>query len=927
MPIHMMKKSGLTLLLSLLITFGLLAQKGTIKGTIIDKQNNEALIGATILIEKTNIGTTTDIDGNYELTLQYGIYNFVVSYIGYETQLLKNIKIEDGSIVAQNVQMTTTQAALQEVVVTTKVQKQSVGSLVNLQQKSPSFISGISSDEMKRSPDRTTSDVLKRVSGTTIQDNKFVIIRGLADRYNTALMNGLALPSTEPDKKAFAFDIFPSNLLDNLIIYKTATPNLPGEFAGGVILLNTKEVPEENFTTFTIGTSYNAQSTFKSVDAPLAERGDWAALGGNARALPTTFPSNFKSITDETEQYAYAKILPNDWKTNRVKSLRPAQNYQLSLARHYNIAGRELGLISGLSYYNSPKIQFNDRNEFNADASQIYAYKDIMYRENTNVGGLLNFSYKITPLNQIHFNNSYTTTSDNQYIARNGVQMEQGRNDKAFSFFYQSTKLLSNQLIGEHSLPQGKLKAKWGVGHNAINRIVPSYRRMLYSQNADDATSPYYAYIPTGTPSTTYAGRFYGNQQERNFTSFADITIPYVIGGKRNNIKFGGLTDFKTRTFDARNLGYVGRYNPELYTLPLSEIFNAENVKEGSFRVKEATDKSDSYDANATLLAGYAMVEHSLTTKLRIVTGARVESYRQALNSFLINSPTEVKVDETVLDVMPSLNLTYNLTEKSNLRLSASKTVARANFRELAPFTYYDFLLDASIFGNPDLKRSRIINLDAKYELFPGMNQTFSVSAFYKKFDNPIEQVLEPSGAGVKNLQFRNATAASNYGAEVEYRQKLNSLSNVWNQFSNFTFFSNLSYIYSEVDQSNLPGAIVRGLQGQSPYIINSGLTYNHTDLGLSATVMYNRIGRRIWAVGLNGYEHTFEAPRNVLDFQVSKKIARKGELKLNVGDIINNSAIFYQDINASGKFDKGDTKIISSRFGQNVSLSFGYTF
>jgi outer membrane receptor protein involved in Fe transport len=923
-----MKKITLSFLLLSLFWVAVSAQqKGTIKGIITDKQTNETLIGATVVIENTNIGAVTDIDGNYSLTTAIGTYNFVVSYVGFEKLILKNIRIEDGGVVEQNIEMGTSQAALQEVVVTTKVQKQSIGSLMNLQQKSPSFVTGISASDMKRSPDRTTSDVLKRVSGTTIQDNKFVIIRGLADRYNTALINGLALPSTEPDKKAFSFDIFPSNLLDNLIIYKTATPDLPGEFAGGAILLNTKEVPEENFTSFMVGTSYNAQSTFKAANTSFSEKGDWLGLGTDARALPSTFPANFKLITDESEQYAYSKIIPNDWKTQRVASLRPAQNYQFSLARHYEVAGRELGMIGSLSYYNSPKLQFNERNEFNADASQVYAYDDVIYKNNVNTGALLNFSYKLNPLNQIHLNNSIMNNGDDQYIERTGTQLEQNRNDKAYSFFYQSTRLVSNQIIGEHSLPQGKLKAKWGVGHNYINRIVPSYRRMLYSKTADEIDAPYYASFPVGTPSTTYAGRFYSNQTERNFTANSDITIPYMLKGLRSNVKFGGLVDFKKRAFDARNLGYVGRYNPDLYAQPLEQIFQSENIKEGGLRVKEATDKSDSYDANSSLLAGYAMAEHQLSNKLRLVTGVRFESYMQQLSSFLINSPTEVKVNETFNDFMPSLNLTYALNEKSNLRFSASKTVARPNFRELAPFTYYDFLLDASIYGNPELVRSRIINLDAKYELFPGMNQSFAVSAFYKKFDNPIEQVLEPSGAGVKNLQFRNATAANNYGVEVEVRQKLNVLSNVWHQFDNFTWFSNLSYIYSEVDQSNLPGAIVRGLQGQSPYIINSGLTYQNTDADFSATIMYNRIGRRIWAVGLNGYGHTYEAPRNVLDFQLSKKVLKKGEIKLNISDIINNTAVFYQDINESGKFDKGDTKIIGSRFGQNVSLSFGYTF
>jgi outer membrane receptor protein involved in Fe transport len=263
------------------------------------------------------------------------------------------------------------------------------------------------------------------------------------------------------------------------------------------------------------------------------------------------------------------------------------------------------------------------------------------------------------------------------------------------------------------------------------------------------------------------------------------------------------------------------------------------------------------------------------------------------------------------------------------LRFSASQTVARPNFREIAPFAFYDFLLDAAIIGNPKLTRTQIINLDLKYELFPGLNQNISVSAFYKKFKSPIEQIYNNSqGAGTRTFLFENAPSAQNFGAELELRFKGNSFVKNWKQAENITLFSNLAYIYSEVDQSNLPGAIVRGLQGQSPYIVNIGLSYAEPKSGLSTTLMVNRIGRRIWAVGQDQYKHTFEAPRTVLDLQIAKRVWTKGEIKLNVGDILNQAQIFYQDQDENGKFNAAqDTKIIGSRFGRNASISFTYTF
>ncbi len=512
-----MKKFNLLGVLFLFFTLNLAAQqqKGTVKGSILDNANNEALIGASIFVEKTNVGATADIDGNFSFNLEFGVYNLVVSYVGFQKQVLSNIKVEAGGVTPLEIRMISDQNVLTEVVVKTVVQKKSVGSLMMLQQKTPSFVTGISSDDMKKSPDRTTSDVLKRVSGTTIQDNKFVIIRGLADRYNTALINGLALPSTEPDRKAFAFDIFPSGLLDNLIIYKTATPDLPGEFAGGVILLNTKEVPEEGFTTFTIGSSYNSQTTGKIFQQSERGKFDWLGFDDGTRALPKSFPS---VLEDNKDSYAYSKTLTNDWKINRIAAMRPAQNYQFAMARRTSIAGRDFGMIGAITYNNTPKVQFNERNDFNVDKSQLFAYQDIINKENTSAGVLLNFAYYINPLNKIQFNNTYTNNADQQLTLREGFQYDAGRNDKAYSFFFANTSLLSNQLIGEHALKEGKMKIKWGLAHNNVDRTVPSYRRVLYSKPIDDAEASYLAFIPDGTPSPNYAGRFYGKQNEKNYT-------------------------------------------------------------------------------------------------------------------------------------------------------------------------------------------------------------------------------------------------------------------------------------------------------------------------------------------------------------------------------------------------------------------------
>ncbi len=917
-----MKKQFFLVVVALVLSSSLLfAQKGKIAGTIVDNTNAETLIGATVVIAGTTTGAATDIDGKYEISVNPGTYSVSVSYVSFIPQEVKNVVVKAGETTTLDINLKSESQELTPVVITSKIEKRSVSAVLNLQQKSPSFVTGIVADEMRKSPDRTTSDVLKRVSGTSIQDNKFVVIRGLADRYNTALINGLSLPSTEPDRRAFSFDLFPSNLLDNLIIYKTATPDLPGEFAGGVILLNTKEIPEEGFTSFSVGTGYNSISTGKAFHSSQGSNLDWLGYGNKARALPSTL--NTADLKENATAFTASKLFANDWNINNTPKLGTPQSYQFSLGRNFG----KLGLVSALTYSNTPKIQSSERADFNVDGTSLFQYQDVIYKRNVALGGLLNFAYKLGDRSKIQFNNVYSNSADDQFIERTGDQYEQARKIKGYSMYYTGTSLISNQLLGEHVTEGGKFKAKWGASYSNVNRTIPSYRRMLYTQNYDDTDNlGFSAEVPIGTPSPNYAGRFYSSQKEQLLAGNGDFTFFYNGKKGRNSIKTGFNLEHKNRDFTASVFGYkianISKFNNDLRYQSIDKIFAPENISTEGFKVQESTDRSDNYDANADLIAGYLMTEQNLSNKLRLVGGVRLENYRQQLNSFKVKSTQEIHVNSTNLSFMPSLNLTFAQSEKTNFRLSASRTVARPNFRELAPFTFYDFLLDASIQGNPNLVNTKITNLDARYEYFPGQNQLVSVSAFYKHFQDPIEQHY--SAGGTRVFDYINSLGARNFGAELELRSRLGNFNR---RLENVTFFSNVAYIYSEVDQSNLPGAIVRGLQGQSPYILNAGLSYQ-TEKGTGATVLFNRIGRRIWLVGDDQYKHTYEAPRSVIDFQITQKIFKNGDLKINVGDILNQQAVFYQDQDSNGKFNADkDTKIASSRFGWNSSLSFSYKF
>jgi len=899
-----------------------------ISGQLTDKENGELLMGATVLLQGTQMGSVADFDGNFQISsIPNGNYTLEVKCLGYKAITMPITA--NGIPIALNFQMESDTKVLEGVMIVGKADRNTISAMTKLQQKSTSMLTGITSQDIQRTPDRNTSDVLKRVSGTTVQDNKFVVIRGLADRYNVALMNGLTLPSSEPDRRAFSFDIFPASMMSNLVIYKTATPDLPGEFAGGVIELNTKDVPDEPFFQVSLGSIYNSISTFQPYSFYEGSNTDVLGFDRSARPLQDGVT---KAALNGPDRFAVSKLVPNDWNVSQHSSMRPNYNVNFSGGTTTKLFGNDLGMVGALTYSNNFKYFNQQRAEYNVDTTRLFTYNDASYQNDVSVGGLLNLAYKIGENSKITLNNIVNQRGEDLFILRDGIEIEQERFNTSYAMWYKSTRLLSTQLRGEHALGSNGIVLKWGGSVNSIDRTTPSFRRMTYYKNFDaQEGDPYFAVIPVGAPSPNFAGRFYSDQNELMYNANTDLSIPYKLFKKQNSLKAGSFFEMRDRSFDARVFGYTvtnfSKFDQNIPTQGINSIFDPSNIGDNGMVLKESTNPNDSYTAGSTLSGGFLMFDQWLTSKLKVIVGARAENFIQKLETQTFGGKP-VNIDQATLDILPSANFIYSVSENSNIRLSGSQTVIRPNFRELAPFSFYDFQLSAAIVGNPELLRTKITNFDLKYEIFPGANENISITGFFKNFDKPIEQFYETLGAGTRNFNFKNATSAQNFGAEFEYRLRLSRISQYLSQFS---LFGNLAYIRSTVDVSvdaaSAANASDRALQGQSPYIINTGISFTSNDTKWGASILYNRIGRRIFLVGSNQYLDTYEAPRNVLDFQLTYKIFKDGEIKLNVQDVFNNAFVFYQDQNNSGDLDKPDTKIITFNPGTNVGIFFTYKF
>lgn len=943
------------------------AQSGKISGKIIDGKTGETLPGATVLIEGTTKGASADFDGNFSISpVQPGTYTLIVSYVTYDNKKIAGIQVKANDVTELNIAMEQASSQnLVEVVIQAEMNKENTNTLLVMQKNNASVSDGISSEAIKKTPDRNTSDVLKRVSGASIQDNKFAIIRGMGDRYNAAYINGSPLPSSESDKRAFAFDIFPAGILDNLIILKTATPDLPGDFAGGVILMNTKNIPEKNSTSISISGGYNSLTTFKNFKTYKGGKTDWLGVDDGSRQLPKDMPSTqeYNAITLNTDKIEHAKKLNYDWSLKNKMAL-PNLNIQLSQANVFKLFKRDFGSVFALTYNNSNSTTITEVKDFEEQGDVIQKMrqtKDTNFTKNILTSALLNLSYKINDNNLLSVKNIYSINTDDRTQVRKGlIDATSSLWEKSNVRWFTQSNIYTGQINGEHLVPKGNVKIKWIGGLSDIKRDIPSLRKMVYQKNSalEDDEIKYAALIQDDGVVPNSAGSiFSAKTNEKIYSLRYDIAKTFNIKKSKHELKIGGFHQYRDRTFEARLLGYswykkgsqIKSYKDSLAYLSESQIFQQSSMGvidgpgkyDGGFKLSEATTFIDSYKASSNLNAAYIMADSRIFEKLRFIYGARVESYMQTLR--LLNSKWEENTKDTsVIDVLPSINAVWSITEKINLRAAYYQTVNRPEFRELAPFNFYDVLMAYSVSGNENLKRAKINNYDLRFEYYPKKpGQIISASAFYKEINNAIEQV---AGAGqIRSITYVNSKKATNLGFELEYRVLLSTIfgHDSCRLLSGTTLFTNFSYIKSQVDISNLSNTENRPLQGQSPIIINAGLQYLDSKYDFGVSISYNYVGKRIVIVGHVDEPNIWENPRHVLDLQLTKTVKEKLEIKLNVRDALAQNIIYYQDINKNGKFDKAslnsnkefthgtdtDNVLFNTKLAPTISLSLGYRF
>ena len=909
------------LVLFVLSTVTAIAQDGgTIRGTIKDSKTKEDIIGATILVQGINKGAATDINGFFSFgKLPVGSYSLKISFVGYESKIYEGVKVAANQVTELNLSLAEESATLAEVKVVAQKLTNTEQSVISEIKAAQLVVSGISAAQITKTLDRTAAEVVKRVPGVTIFGERFINIRGLNERYNTVQLNNAFAPSMETDVRSFSFDIIPAGQIDRILVFKSPSAEIPGEFAGGVVKIFTKSIPENNFLTLDISSAYREGTTGSAFFATKNANMAWTGFDQGYFDLPKSFPINRSALinTGASGIDAIGASLKNNWVPVESNAM-PDMRASLAGGLKFDLGSVRIGNVTAVNYSNTRSIFKMERNDWGysniqttGEPDEIFNYVDNQYSNAIRLGVSHNWSARFAGGSVIEFKNLFNQLANTQYIQRSGF--DNGSNWDIRSFDQVFRGIYTGQLTGRHEFQEGSLKTDWMVGYNSAYRNQPDYKRFRY--NVDGSSSS--LFIPNGAAQTFLLGRTYINMDESSYTAAFNLDKRIKVGDEKElDFKAGLFYEDKVRDFGARNIGYVKSTPSFQTTLPIDQLFSPQNFNSRTgIKIDEQTNPNDSYNATNNLFAAYVSANYALGKKFNAIVGVRAEQNSQKLNSADLVGKA-INYDNTRLDVLPSLNLTYNFTEKSLLRLAYGKTLNRPEFRELAPFSFYDFVNNRTVSGNPTLKNAEIQNFDFRYEFYPTPTELVSIAAFYKDFTNPIEVVFA-SGAN-PILNFSNAKSAYSTGIEAEFRKNLNA--NQPNTILGRTsFVFNGTYIFSRVkldatvakDQSDN-----RPLQGQSPYIVNAGLNYNDAKKGLQLNFNYNVIGKRIFAVGNNfgsPYPDWFEMPRNVIDFSFSKQLTKAIMLKGGVSDILNQGNTILQDGNQDQVFDRNQDQTIQN--------------
>ncbi len=947
-----------------------------VAGKVIDKETGETLIGATVVLFQNGAqitGAQTDFDGNYSIEATAGLYDVITTYVSYSKQTITGFEVKPDIANALDIALETESQTLLEVVVTATAVKNTDAALIAIQRKAFAIQDGVSSQQISRTGSSNAADAMRQMTGAVVEGGRFIVMRGLGDRYSLSQLNGITLPSTDPYRNSTSLDLIPAQMIDNIVTAKTFTPDQPGNFSGGLVNINTKSFPDKFNLYFQIGTEYNTQSSL--IDNFLTQQKedlDWLGFDNGGRDQPDFLLDS--KVRNQLEPGLYlsarnpapgnefsrdlfnraAKEIGNDFvPTERSTPLNNSVNF--SIGNKFKVFGRDLGFTLGINYASSFFHYENGAigTYINTSSSELFDYqalRETKSTQNPQLGGLFNVAYKLGDNHAINGNIIFNNDAEIVSRAQSGRYLGQVSNSEAIfntrTQEFTQRQFLTYQLGGTHVFPSlNNTEIQWLAGTTSSFQKEPDLRYFAYitAPSADNEAVTVYDINNAEFP---FPFHFYRDLQDDQVQGKLDVSIPFLTKGNpgsSNRIKFGGLYSSLDREFDEyryqlNNTGVSPSIAFSTFNGDFASYFDARNFgiigttlnPDGSiqryttgYNYINQVNLQNFYTGSEDILALYAMSILNLTPKLKAVAGVRVENTKLKVQS---EDPNAAKGNIDLTDLLYSANLIYSLSEKANIRVAASKTLARPNLRELAPFSQFDTKNGFFNVGNPALKRTLIQNYDIRYELYPRSGELLAVSAFYKIFDKPIIRTFNPR-ATIPELSFINVDEATVYGVELEFRKNLDFFGNT---FKDFYFSTNLALIGSSYDipadevqnSKNIDPSYsqtTRPFQGQAPFIVNLILSYINPDKGWESSIAFNVSGEKLYNIALFATPDVYEQPFPLLNFKLSKRFAERYQVSFLAKNILNSVNRRTQEF--KGRIYDAESNTIGT--GLNLSVAY----
>jgi hypothetical protein len=914
------------------------AGKGAVWGVITDTEFNETLIEAPVQVIGTKIETLTDEQGRFRLELAPGTYSLRITYELHKSARIDGVVVAPGQVIRLDSKLQPDETATDVFEVVEEADKTSLEGMILARQKATVVGDSVGRAEITKSADKNAAQAAQRVVGATIVGGRFVYVRGLGERYTNALINGVPLPSPEPDRAAVPLDLFPTGVLNSLTIAKTFTPDVPGDFAGGSVRIDTREIPAQPLFQLGAGIGYNTNTTFRE---RLTHRGgdlDWLGFDDGTRAFPEGIPDDYaiavnapkpngEMVSEEEANEVGQKI--NSYMSATRSNTLPNHSVSAVGGNGWDLGNdRKVGVLASVNYGRSYTVRRNELiRDYEGDSSDPRGFSEernylaTTGNENVNWGGFGSLTYQFSAQHRLSLVGLRSTLADNRTQHVKGWNELRSADIWATRLTFVTRALNLGLLSGEHRFPGlNSAELDWNVTLSNATRYEPDRRDTVWSRGT--TTAPYQF-----TDATDSGRHFFSDQDERQYGGGLDWTQP--IGGLDTKVKTGALVSLRDRNFEARILRFRQRRGTRDVPAPEPDdcpsdvdacndaLFLPDRIGT-TLQIDESTGKADAYDAFLNIYSAYVMADVGITDKLRAVIGERIEHTFQVIdpyNQFELGSELErARIRQT--DLLPAVAAIWSPTKKAKFRASVTKTLARPQLLELAPFTYQDYFGGRLKGGYKDLKMTSIINADLRVEYFPTLRDVLALSFFFKSFKDPIEPVILGD-----SLTYRNAEGATLLGIELEARRDLEPIAAA---LKGFSVVSNLTLARSRIEVTPTGTLALtnlsRPLVNQAPWVFNIALDYSLEKTGTTARLLYNIVGPRIVEVGAGGLDDVYEHPRNMLDLTVQQDIVEDLKVKLEAKNLLNSQIYMTQGCSKSGVF--GSTWHIRCTNGDDYATS-----